>query len=170
MSSSSKNLWIIKIRVFFIYWVFLQRQQFATVSTVKEHGAGLDLKGGISSGLNHGEETKTFHSFLCGGAHTIHTRTAHTLYPTHCEWSVNVHICACMCTHNLGWWEVKHLCFSCFFPRSSFLLSFRLRLRLWLRLWLRWRLLSWLRLCLRLLSLTLGVWHPQLKHSKRYWD
>lgn len=53
------------------------------------------------------EKSSLFHSFLCGGAHTNTTHScthfnasAHTSCTfTHCQWSVNIHICACMCTH-----------------------------------------------------------------------
>lgn len=71
-----------------------------------------------------------FHSFplsTCSYS-TQNTRTSmhlhtHTLYFTHCEWSVN---CACMHTHNhahnLGWWEVKNVSF--YFLPSVFEVQF----------------------------------------------
>lgn len=88
--------------------------------------------------------------------HTLQCICTHILYFTHCEWSVNIHICACMCkhnhTHNLGWWEVKNVCFCfvvfCFFSWRSVLDGYLLRL------------------FSLALAFCLSVWHPQLWQSR----
>lgn len=103
MLSSSKNIEI-TVRGFFVC-VFLQQQQFATVNKVKEHGADLDLREDfiwteprtekqnkhplfdtMSNVQKENKVTDLFHSFLCGGAHTINTHfivSAHTYCTVH---------------------------------------------------------------------------------------